>query len=182
MAWADITGVWIGTLSGIASPLMRLASRLLLMVIVVLWTTIRHEASHAAAALYQGAEIKTINLLPGIHAELGFYFGYVEHTGNVTWLTASAPFLADILLLILGFILLWKITHENHWFIYIVIFAIISPLADLIYAYQSGLWRKGTDVANLFQEIANWSVHLFFLILITLGLLLLQYANHHRRS
>ena len=71
-------------------------------VLVVWWTTLRHEVSHALAAVLEGAEILQLRLLPGIHDELGFYFGYVEHDGDVTWLTDAAPFITDSVLLLLA--------------------------------------------------------------------------------
>lgn len=59
-------------------------------ILLVLWTTARHEASHAVTALLDGAEIQEMRLLPGIHPDLGFYFGYVKHSGDTTWLTDAA--------------------------------------------------------------------------------------------
>ncbi|MEL6975648.1 MAG: hypothetical protein AAGL29_09680, partial [Bacteroidota bacterium] len=80
--------------------------RLLLIIAVILWTTARHEASHALMAYIEGAEIIELRLLPGIHDELGFYFGYVKHSGNTTWLTESAPFFVDILLILITSLIL----------------------------------------------------------------------------
>ena len=81
---------------------MNVLIRLALISALVLWTTARHEGSHALAALYEGFEIQEIRLLPGMHKELGFYFGYVEHSGEVTWLTGAAPFIADVALLLIA--------------------------------------------------------------------------------
>jgi len=66
----------------------------LIIVAMILWTTARHEASHALVAWLEGAEISELRLLPGMHPELGFYFGYVMHSGETTWLTTAAPFVA----------------------------------------------------------------------------------------
>ena len=46
---------------------------------------------------------------------------------------------------------------------------VVSPLADLIYNYQGGFWREGTDVWDLFQALPDPLVHLYFIIAISLG-------------
>ena len=161
---------------------MHLAGHILLLTFVVLWTTIRHEGSHACAALFEGAEIQAIRTLPGIDDKLGFYFGYVMHSGDVTWLTDAAPFIVDAILLVIAELLLRQLPQGSRWRFYIFIFGIISPLADLIYAYQSGLWRKGTDVADLFLQLPGLTVHVFFLVAIVYGAFLLRLTHRHRAT
>ena len=161
---------------------MHFARHIALITFVVLWTTIRHEGSHACAALFEGAEIQAIRLLPGMDNELGFYFGYVLHTGEVTWLTDSAPFIADAIFLVVAAFLLWKLPQGSRWRFYTLMFGIISPLADLTYAYQSGLWRSGTDVADLFLQLPSLAVHMFFLVAIVFGVFLLRFTHRNRAT
>ena len=56
--------------------------------------------------LTEGAKILELKLLPGIHEELGFYFGYVKHSGTTSWLTEAAPFISDALIIFITFCLL----------------------------------------------------------------------------
>lgn len=156
---------------------MRLVLRLALIAGVVLWTTARHEFSHVIAAYLEGADIQTIRLLPGIHDDLGFYFGYVEHSGDVSWLTDAAPFFADIFLLAIAAILLIRLPRESKWRLYVVLFGVVSPLADLSYGYFSGLWRPGTDAADLLLALPPLIVHSFFLVAIVLGLFFLRFSR-----
>lgn len=156
--------------------------RISLIALVIFWTTIRHEGSHACAAFLEGAEIQVIRVFPGVNSELGFYFGYVEHDGDVTWLTDAAPFIADLLLLILAAILLWLLPQGSRWRSYVFVFGTISPLADMIYGYQSGLWRNGADVADLLLQLPNLMVHVFFLVGIVHGVLLLRFTHRDRAT
>jgi hypothetical protein len=121
-------------------------------------------------AFLEGAEIEEMRLLPGIHEELGFYLGYVKHSGGTTWLTESAPFLTDVLIILLTTLLLyWKpaIRFKNE----ILLFGYLSPIGDLIYNYQGGFWRAGTDVADLHLLLPNSIVHAFFIISIVVGMI-----------
>lgn len=148
--------------------------RLLVIVILILWTTARHEASHALMAYLEGAEIKELRVLPGIHEELGFYFGYVKHSGDTTWLTEAAPFFGDVLLVLLtSLILLW--IKRGKYYTLILLFGLLSPIFDLVYNYQGGLWRKGTDVSDLLEMLPKVAVHSSFLLAIATSILLFLY-------
>lgn len=134
----------------------------------------RHEGSHALAAVLGGSEITRIRLLPGIHDELGFYFGYVEYSGEANWLTDAAPFIADILLLTIAAILLARVVRATRWRFLLLLFGIISPLVDLVYGYFSGLWREGSDVADLLAQLHPIPVHLFFIAAIASAFVLMR--------
>lgn len=140
----------------------------LFIILFSVWTIGRHEGSHAFMAVLEGANIEEMRLLPGVHEELGFYFGYVKHSGDTTWLTDAAPFLADVLVMIVTSILviLWPgIPFKRA----ILILGFFSPLGDMIYNYQGGLWREGTDVWDLRLVVPDIYVHLYFLISIIAG-------------
>ncbi|OEK01328.1 hypothetical protein BFP97_07275 [Roseivirga sp. 4D4] len=142
--------------------------RFLIIPLLIIWTTARHEGSHALAAYILGADIQELKLLPGIHAELGFYFGYVIHTGVESWLIDAAPFFIDGMLMLLA--LAWlsnKKTHKH--FRIILLFGVVSPMADMAYNYQGGFWRNGTDVWDLLEALPDLPVHLYFVITMTLG-------------
>ncbi len=133
-------------------------------VAVTLWTTSRHEASHAAMAVVQGATIDEMTLLPGVHPELGFYFAYVSHSEETTWLTDAAPYFADIVLAVIAFLWAQKLKSGAVLRRAVVLFGLVSPLVDLLYNYQGGLWRAGTDVWDLLQVLPGVAVHGYFLI------------------
>lgn len=153
--------------------------RLIIVIAFILWTTTRHEGSHAIMAYLEGAEIKELRLLPGIHKDLGFYFGYVKHAGDTTWLTESAPFFSDLILIIITGLILTYIRgikfHDE-----LLLFGMGSPIVDLIYNYQGGLWRKGTDVSDLLELLPESWVHTSFILTISISVMLFLYFRKRR--
>lgn len=159
---------------------MRLVMFFLLATTMTLWTTSRHEASHALAAWSEGADIQKIQLLPEISDELGFTFGYVQSSGEVSWLTDAAPFMVDVLLMISAGFLLSKLKPQGRWYFIIMLFGIVSPLIDIAYGYLQGQWRAGTDVADLLRQGPDLLVHTMFLASIGLGVYLLRRARRRK--
>mgnify|MGYP001801899461 CR=1 FL=1 len=153
--------------------------RLLLILALILWTTARHEASHALMAYLEGAEIKELQLIPGIHEELGFYFGYVMHSGDTTWLTEAAPFFTDILLVIITSLLLLR--KPVKFYNAFLLFGFVSPIFDLVYNYQGGLWRKGTDVSDLLEMLPNITVNVSFFLTIMLSIMALLFFRKRNK-
>ena len=148
--------------------------RFITIIAFVLWTTARHEGSHAFMAYLEGAEIIEMKLLPGIHKELGFYFGYVKHSGDTTWLTEAAPFFSDLIIIIItSAILIFSRIKRFHNVV--LFFGIGSPIVDLIYNYQGGLWRTGTDVSDLLEILPKSLVHTSFILAIVLSVLTFLY-------
>lgn len=150
-------------------------------VAVVIWTTSRHEGSHALAASLEGATIEEVRLLPGIHPELGFYFGYVKHSGDTSWLTDAAPFLSDAALILATIVLLTLPMSGRARFL-VVLFGLLSPLIDLAYNYQGGFWRAGTDVNDLFAVLPDWIVHAFFVVAMAVAVMSMRRQRRLRRS
>lgn len=155
--------------------------RFLTIIIFILWTTIRHEGSHALVAYTEGAEILELKLLPGIHKELGFYFGYVKHSGDTSWLTEAAPFFSDTLCILISLYFIIKLRLKIQYR-YLIVFGIISPVVDLIYNYQGGFWREGSDVNDLFNLLPNWIVHIYFILSILLGFYVVNYYRRKKIS
>lgn len=154
----------------------------LLVALTVLWTTARHEASHALVVWLQGGVIDDMALLPGIHPEAGFYFGYVIHSGDTTWLVDAAPYLADLALLLLVLFLTRVKLDWGRYRTAVLYFGVISPLVNLIYGYQGGLWRPATDVADLRAILPPPLVHLYFAAAIGLAIYLLRWLRRIRRT
>jgi hypothetical protein len=105
-----------------------------------------------------------MRLFPGVHPELGFYFGYVVHSGESNSLTDGAPFLSDVLLALAAFLWSRSLRVGSRLRLAVILLGIVSPLMDLAYNYQGGLWRPGTDVWNLLQQLPAVPVHAFFVL------------------
>ena len=89
--------------------LIVLIKSIIITFLIFYWTIARHEGSHAAMAHFEGAYVEELRLIPGFHKNLGFYFGYVKHSEDTTWLTEAAPYFADILILTITLtVLFWK--------------------------------------------------------------------------
>ena len=144
----------------------------LIAILLMIWlTVVRHEGAHAFAAWLEGVPVHRIRLLPGYDAELGFYFGYVSRAEGGSWLIDAAPFVAAVIWFLAGYILLRRLPRSSRWWVPIFFIAAVSPLADLVYNYQGGLWREQTDVWDLFRVLPAWLVHGFYLGAILMGVL-----------
>ena len=152
---------------------------ILITAVVFYWTIARHEGSHALLAWLEGAEIYKLSLIPGIHEELGFYFAFVSHDGKTSWLTEAAPFFADVLVLIFGILILRRY-YGSRFYTWILWLGIISPMIDLVYNYQGGLWREGTDVADLLEALPDLMVHIAYLSAILSALAALIFFTKRR--
>jgi hypothetical protein len=109
--------------------------------------TIRHEGSHALAAMSCGASILEFRFLP--HRREGkFFWGYVSWSSGLDLeqmrLVYLAPYLVDVFLLITGSVVLRMHQFENfHWLAFAVIMLLLSPAIDTL--YNLGKWAvKGT--------------------------------------
>jgi hypothetical protein len=140
-------------------------------ILAILISTVRHEGSHALAAWSQGVPLYEVRLFPGMHPELGFYFGYVSRGDGGTWLIDAAPFFAAVAWFILAFLVLRRVRRKSPAWLPLFVVGAISPLVDLIYNYQGGLWRQGTDVSDLFQALPDPLVHGFFVAATTICLI-----------
>lgn len=139
---------------------------LLTIIFTIIITTVRHEGAHALMTMLQGVPINEMKLLPGIHPEQGFYFGYVDRGDGGNWLISAAPFMAAVLWFLVFCAIYRRTVRHSGWRLPLFIVGIVSPIADIIYNYQGGLWRQGTDVWNLLQALPAWSVHGTYLIAI----------------
>ena len=144
---------------------------LILVILLIIVTTFRHEGSHALATLLQGVELIEVRLLPGYREDVGFYFGYVIRGDGGNWLILAAPFLTAVIWFALAFMLLRQLRMPGRWWSAVFLLGIVSPLIDLVYNYQGGFWRAGSDVARLLDSLPDPVVHLGFLTAIALCIL-----------
>jgi hypothetical protein len=146
-----------------------------LIILLMIWlTTVRHETAHWITALAQGVEIREVRLFPGIHPELGFYFGYVARGDGGTWMIDAAPFLAAMLWLFAAWLILRRLRRDSKFWSPLFLIGGVSPLIDLAYNYQGGFWRTGSDVHDLFQMLPDVLVHAFFLLSMAVCLVALR--------
>lgn len=132
--------------------------------------TIRHEGSHALAAMLQGAHIIKFQAFPSILRGGRFFWGYVIYDGgHTTWFTIAAPYLCDLLTLPLFSWLALRYRRMPHWlWVNVFVLGVLSPFANLLYNYQNALIRHRGDVFELLARLPHWAVHASFLAAIAL--------------
>ena len=119
--------------------------------------TLRHEASHALAALLERARITEFVFWP-----TRGYWGYVIWEGPVTSATIGAPYVCDLLTFGLFFGLCMAARFERRWvWLNAVVLGMISPLINSVYNYWGGL-RGPNDVGKLLESLPPGFVHAYF--------------------
>lgn len=137
--------------------------------------TIRHEASHALVAWWQGATITQFVFWPSWQNG-HWLWGYVRWTGGqTTWLTLVAPYLNDLGLSVLSAILLyyWRCGRRTHPWLWWngFILGVLSPLVNSSYAYVRHFFISN-DVSKLYQSLPTPLIHGYFLMTILLYLMI----------
>jgi hypothetical protein len=146
-----------------------------ILILLMIWlTTVRHESAHWLAAVVQGVEIREVRLIPGVHPELGFYFGYVARGDGGNWMIDAAPYVAAMAWFLVAWLLLRRIERGGSAWRPLFLIGGVSPLIDLAYNYQGGLWREGTDVHDLLVALPDGGVHAAFLTSMLLCALVLR--------
>ena len=119
--------------------------------------TLRHEASHALAAVAEGARITEFVFWP-----TRGYWGYVRWEGVVTAWTIGAPYLCDLLTFLVFFAVGYLIHFKRRWiWLNLVVVGMISPSINTLYNYWGG-FRGMNDVGNLLEQLPPLYVHSFF--------------------
>ena len=129
----------------------------------VLLGTLRHELSHAIAALLLGAQIEKFVFWP-TWSEWGFRWGYVVWYGRPALMVTAAPYLCDLATFIIFFVICTRVRFRRHWvWVNLVIVGLISPFVNSAYNYVRGFMVVG-DVARLLQELPDPLVHAYFAV------------------
>jgi hypothetical protein len=125
--------------------------------------TFRHEASHALAAVLQGATLERFVFWP-TWTESTFRWGYVSWSGPTNWVAVAAPYLCDLATFALFFAICRRVRLRCHrvW-VNLVAVGMVSPLVNSAYNYLNGV-RGGGDVATLLQRLPPLAVHGYFVI------------------
>ncbi len=143
--------------------------------------TLRHEASHALVALLEGARIRAFVIWPTLSQQGRITWGYVSWAGNTSWLTTAAPYACDLLTYALCFWLCMTRPFSRRWvWLNLVILGLVSPLINSLYNYMGGFF-KSNDVGRLLQTLPPVTVHLYFLVSISIYIIGLIAVLKHPR-
>ena len=125
--------------------------------------TIRHEGSHALAAMAEGARIKKFVFWPNY--DLGtFRWGYARYYGFTTWFTTAAPYFCDLIIFFVVLLVIVEAKPQRRWlWLNILILGMLSSLINSAYAYFRGLRGLG-DVGRLMSSLDPIAVHLYFIL------------------
>ena len=122
--------------------------------------TVRHEGSHLAVAILQGASVEKFVFWP-----TNGRWGYVTVSGSVTWMTFAAPYLVDLLTLFMFFVICMRVSGCRRWlWIDCCVVGLVSPIINSAYNYKNGL-RGGGDVGRLLDALPGCVVHGWFSML-----------------
>lgn len=134
--------------------------------------TARHELSHAAAAILQGAHVTQVQFFPSHLAGKGWYWGYIRFTGGTNgWAVPAAPYLGDLITFGLTAWIFLRFPGMPDWAkANLFILGILSPWLDLAYNYQKVFTLGNGDVVDLMCALAPISVNAVFIFaLVSLG-------------
>lgn len=141
----------------------------------VLVGTLRHELSHAIAALLLGAEIEKFVFWPTC-SQWGFRWGYVVWYGPPASRVTAAPYLCDVATFVVFFVICTRVRFRRHWvWVNLVVVGLISPLVNSAYNYVRGVMGTG-DVATLFGELPDPLIHAYFAVTLSIYLVGLWFA------
>ena len=126
--------------------------------------TIRHEGSHALAAMAEGAEVTEFVFWPNFG--LGkFHWGYVYLEGSTTWFTTAAPYFCDLLIFFVALLMILEAKPKRRWLWFnILIIGMLSPFINSAFNYSCGLAWGRNDIGELLGVLDPIAVHLFFVI------------------
>jgi hypothetical protein len=126
--------------------------------------TIRHEGSHALAAMAEKAEVTEFVFWPSfLNGDL--YWGYVSWDGPTTWFTTAAPYFCDLVTFFVALLIILEAKPRPRWlWINILIIGMLSPFINGAYSYGRGLASGRGDTAELLSVLDPIAVHLYFVV------------------
>ncbi len=126
--------------------------------------TMRHEGSHALAAIAEGARVTKFVFWPNF--DLGnLRWGYVNWDGSTTWFTTAAPYFCDLITFFVALLVILEVEPRRRWlWLNILIIGIVSSLVNSAYNYFGGLCSSFDDVGELLGVLNPVAVHLYFTV------------------
>ena len=138
--------------------------------------TIRHEGSHALAAMAEGVGIKEFVFWPARG-----YWGYVAWDASPTWFAWAAPYFCDLITFFVAFLIVLVAKPKPRWLWFnILIIGMLSPFINSLHNYWIGVAGSG-DVSRLLGSLEPLAVHLFFVITLLLYLWGMYYCYFRKR-
>lgn len=124
--------------------------------------TLRHEGSHALAAMAEGIEIGELVFWP--NTNLGsFGWGYVFYYGHPTWFATAAPYFCDLITVFIALLITLVAKPRPRWlWLNILIIGVLSPFINSVANYGNGVLRGRGDVGELLGTLDPVAVHLYF--------------------
>jgi len=125
-------------------------------------STIRHEGSHALAAMAEGAKVTEFVFWPNF--DLGkFQFGYVSWHGSTTWFTTAAPYFCDLITVFVALLIILEVKPQRRWLWFnILIIGMLSPFINSAFNYFGGVAGGRNDIGYLLSSLEPVAVHLYF--------------------
>jgi hypothetical protein len=130
--------------------------------------TIRHEGSHALAAMAEGAKVTKFVFWPNF--DLGnLRWGYVNWDGSTTWFTTAAPYFCDLITFFVSLLVILEVKPRRRWLWFnVLIIGVVSSLVNSAYNYFGGLRGSFDDVGELLRVLNPVAVHLYFAVTLVL--------------
>jgi len=126
--------------------------------------TIRHEGSHALAAMAEGAKVTKFVFWPNFDLG-GFQWGYAGWDGSTTWFTTAAPYFCDLITFFVALLIILEVKPRRRWLWFnVLIIGMVSSLANSAYNYFGGLHGSFNDVGVLLWHLNPIAVHLYFAV------------------
>lgn len=124
--------------------------------------TLRHEGSHALAAMAEGAEITKFVFWP-TSVDGRFYWGYYSYWGYTTWFATAAPYFSDLITFFAAVLIVLIVKPRHRWlWLNMLIIGMLSPLVNSANNYFGGLRSGRNDIGELLQVLDPIAVHLYF--------------------
>jgi hypothetical protein len=114
--------------------------------------TIRHEGSHAIAALLYGRNIVEFRFLPGRRDDGHWYWGYVGFDGPANGVILLAPSIAAAASVICWFKFVRPLELGTHWWLFTTIALLASPIVDTLYNLGKWVFQGRGDFAQAFAK------------------------------
>jgi len=124
--------------------------------------TMRHEGSHALAAMAEGVKVTEFVFWPNF--DLGtFQWGYVRWESSPTWFATAAPYFCDLLIFFVAILIILEAKPKPRWlWLNILIIGMLSPFLNSAYSYFGGVAGSYNDTGKLLGVLDPVAVHLYF--------------------
>jgi hypothetical protein len=143
-------------------------------------TTIRHEGSHALAAIAEGARITKFVFWPTFHP---FHFGSVLWHGGTTWFTWAAPYFCDLIIFFIALLIILEAKPQRRWlWLNILIIGMATPFINSALNYFSGLASGQNDIGKILRHLDPIAVHSYFVLTLLLYAWGLYYCYFRKKG